>query len=142
MDDQPSLDREKIARLNSHVEIELVYRSGETEKLAFDIVPDQQADFSSGFLGESTPLAQSILDNPVGETVPYLTEDILAVRILSVGAIASTPTDEAAARRAESIRKAEQASARTSAMIFASSFSGKWGDYDPGGIEKWEDEGS
>jgi len=23
-------------------------------------------------------------------------------------------------------------------MIFASSFSGKWGDYDPQGIEKWE----
>jgi hypothetical protein len=124
------------------VEIELVYRNGETERLGFDLVPDQQADFESGFLGESTPLAQNILDNPVGETVPYLSEDILAVRILSVGVIRSTPSDEAAARRAESIRKAVADSQRTSAMIFASSFSGKWGDYDPGGIEKWEDEAS
>jgi hypothetical protein len=28
----------------------------------------------------------------------------------------------------------------TNATIFAPSFSGKWGDYDPQGIEKWEPE--
>jgi hypothetical protein len=28
---------------------------------------------------------------------------------------------------------------QTNAINFASSFSGKWGDYDPAGVEKWEE---
>jgi hypothetical protein len=38
------------------------------------------------------------------------------------------------------MRQAVEQADRTNAMNFASSFSGKWGDYDPQGIEKWDDE--
>ena len=43
----------------THVEVELVDEAGAREPLAFDIVPDAQADFAQGFLGAGTPLAQA-----------------------------------------------------------------------------------
>lgn len=122
------------------VEVELLSRSAEAEQLAFRMVSDQQADFAHGLLGESTPLAKAILDQPEGSVVPYSMADIYAVRILSVTpGQADAESDAAERRRAEAEDAARQAG-RTSAIVFASSFSGKWGDYDPSGIEKWEEE--
>jgi len=123
----------------THVVIELLADSGETQRLEFDLVPDQAADFSRGYLGLSTPLANAILDQPAGVTVPYRQADILAVRILNVTESTSLPLQDLAQQRQEAARKAIQQVQRTDAMIFASSFSGKWGDYDPDGIAHWEE---
>jgi hypothetical protein len=123
------------------VQVEIAYHPGsepETERLEFVIVPDELADFPAGFLGQGTPLAQAILGEPVGRTVPYFTGDALSVTILSASQTSRAPDQETAARRQERLRRALEQSDRTSAMIFASSFSGKWGDYDPQGIEKWD----
>jgi hypothetical protein len=124
------------------VQVEITYTPGsdpEKERLEFVIVPDEQADFKAGFLGQGTPLAQAILGEPVGRVVPYFTGDALSVTILSAVPTSKAPRQDTAARRQEAYRQAVEQSDRTNAMIFASSFSGKWGDYDPGGVEKWEE---
>jgi hypothetical protein len=131
----------QIVQSGLQVQVEIAYQPGaelEKERLEFVIVPDELADFPSGFLGQGTPLAQAILGEPVGRVVPYFSDDALSVTILSASPTSRSPDQETAARRQERYRQALEQSDRTNAMIFASSFSGKWGDYDPQGIEKWE----
>ena len=123
------------------VQVEIAYTPGaeiEKERLEIVIVPDELADFTAGFLGQGTPLAQAILGEPLGRVVSYFTGDALSVTILSITTTSKIPSPETAMRRQERYRQALEQSDRTNAMIFASSFSGKWGDYDPQGIEKWE----
>jgi hypothetical protein len=119
------------------VEVEITYQS-EQERRQVVIVPDEQADYAAGFLGAGTPLAQAILGEKVGSLVPYFSGDAISVRILSIAAAGKAPGEDIAARRQQALRQAVEQSDRTNAMIFAASFSGKWGDYDPQGIEKWE----
>ncbi len=118
------------------VQVEITYQS-EQERLELVIVPDEQADYAAGFLGAGTPLAQTILGETVGSVIPYFTGDAISVKILSIAA-GKAPGEDVAARRQQTLRQAVEQADRTNAMIFASSFSGKWGDYDPQGIEKWE----
>ncbi len=125
------------------VQVEIAYSPGsdiEKERLEFVIVPDELADFPAGFLGQGTPLAQAVLGEPASSAVPYFVGDALSVTILSINETDRIPSQDTAARRQERYRQALEQADRTSAMIFASSFSGKWGDYDPQGIEKWEQE--
>ena len=117
-----------------HIVLELITDDGETEQHEFDLVADRSADYARGFLGESTPLAQAILGQPAGRTLLYQNADIRAVRILEVTPSQVIPED-AETRRQETIRKAVHQSESTNAILFASSFSGKWGDYDPTGLE-------
>lgn len=119
-----------VVSVGKHVEIQLVHANG-VDELAFDIVTDDQADFARGYLGEGTPLAQAILGHSAGSTLPYNAGDTTEVRIIQVGPAASPPPGDVQARRDAVIRRAIDQSDRTNAMIFASSFSGKWGDYDP-----------
>ncbi len=140
METQSSANFEWKAQTGVHVEIELLGDSGQVERLSFDIVPDRSADFGRGFLGESTPLAKAISGHPPGSLLPYQAEEITHVRIRSVAPSRQAPPKDIAARREEKIRKAVEESDRTHAMIFASSFSGKWGDYDPTGFTPEPDE--
>jgi hypothetical protein len=124
--------------IGAHVEVELVGESG-VEYLAFDVVPDSEADFSSGFLGVGTPLAQAVLGQQAGSVVPYKVGDILEVRILMVGAGARAPTDDVAANRQAVIQKAINKSDLADAVRFALTVDQKWGGTDPEGIEEnWE----
>jgi hypothetical protein len=129
---------EAIIKDGMHVTVELVDRSGESETVSFDIVADEFADYENGFLGKGTPLSKAIQGSKPGDEVIYRRGELQIVRILNVESAHSPPPKEVATRRQATIQKAIEASDRTSAMIFASSFSGKWGDYDPSGIEKWE----
>ncbi len=123
-----------------HVVLELRYGSGEIERLELDIVKDEAADFDRGFLGESTPLAQAILGRRAGETVGYQAGDRVRVRILSVSSELAGEPEDLSARREETLRKAVRQSEDTNAILFASSFSGKWGDYDPNAVAKDNEE--
>ncbi len=114
-----------------HVELEIRYAGGEVEQLSLDLVPDSAADFEQGFLGQGTPLAKAILGRAAGEVVPYRVGDALEVRILSVAASLSAQPTDLSERREETLRKALRDSDRTSTILFASSYSSKWGDYDP-----------
>jgi hypothetical protein len=108
--------------------------------MAFDIVADQLADVRNGFLGEGTPIARAILNQTAGSRVAYQVDELVAIHLLAVSPSERTPSKEVAHQREETLRKAVADSDRKSALIFASSFSGKWGDYDPAGIEKWDGE--
>jgi len=122
----------------ARVELELVAKDNSVEHLSLDIVPDASADFGNGFLGEGTPLARAILGKTAGSVVPYPQGDMREIRILAVSASQAQPAEDVASRRKARLQEAVEKSDRTSAMIFASSFSGKWGDYDPAGIEQWD----
>lgn len=111
-----------------HVELEASYFDGQIEHLSLDIVADTYADFDNGFLGESTPLGKAIIGCAAGDVVAYSGGK---VKILSVSLTSAPPPMDAAKRREEVIKKAVNDSNRTNAIMFASSFNGKWGDYDP-----------
>jgi hypothetical protein len=122
-----------------HVEVELVAASGANERLEFDLVPDSEADFSAGFLGLSTRLAQAILGQRAGSVVPYQVGDIAEVRVLALAASARAPVDDVSASRQAVIRKAINQSDLADAVRFALTVDQKWGDTDPEGIlSNWE----
>ena len=113
------------------VEISLLDRDGRRERLIFTIVADESADFANGFLGEGTPLAQIIMGEKPGIVIPYLKDDIFAIEILSVSPSTLKPPSDIAEKRQAMMEKTIREVEHTNAVVFASSFSGKWGDYDP-----------
>ena len=125
---------------DSCVAINLLSRSGESEHLEFDLVPDEQADYQAGFLGANTPLAQAILGEKVGTTVPYFTDELMAVEILSIRESTRTPAVDAAARRDAAVQNAKDQIEFTNAVLFAASVDTKWGAYDADGLdyETWK----
>ena len=133
MDMEPQSDRITVG---CQVEVDLQDRAGKKERLKVVIVPDETADFANGYLSENTPLAKILLGERAGNIIPYLQNDILAIEILSVTKPTDKPTDEAAEKRKAMMKKTLREVEDTNAMIFASSFSGKWGDYDPDSIPR------
>ena len=117
-------------KVGCHVELNLLDRAGKKDRLSIDIVPDGAADFSHGFLGESTQMAIVLLGEREGNVIPYLKDDIFALEILSVSQSTSTPPVDAQEKRQSKMNKAIREVEHTNAVVFASSFSGKWGDYD------------
>lgn len=121
-----------------HVVLHLVDRIGKKERLELDVVSDEAADFANGFLGASTPLANVLLGERAGNVIPYLKDDILAIEILSVAISTTKPSEKAQEKRQSRMDKAIREVEHTNAVIFASSFSGKWGDYDPDSLPATE----
>jgi hypothetical protein len=119
---------------NCHVEIELIDEFENAERLEFDLVADNAADFDNGRIGVNTPLGKAIRGKFAGNVVEYIKGDIRKVRILNVAPLQSKVSDDASARRQavleEAIRKAEQ----TNTEMFAASYDGKWGDYNTDGM--------
>ncbi len=130
-------DSPLYVEFGSHVTIELIDEQGHSETISFDIVNEHAADMSRGWLGENTPLAKAIMGQPVGQVVTYRQGDIQGVRILSAEPSQIQPASQVAARQA-ALKKAQTEAERTNAEMFASSFSGKWGDYDPEGMAGWD----
>jgi hypothetical protein len=118
------------------VEVILMDRQGKPEHLAVTIVADDAADFAQGYLGQSTPLAQALIGEKVGTTIPYLKDDIYSIEIISVNKAETDAPKNIARRRQAAVKKAIREVEDTNARLFASSFSGKWGDYDPDSILK------
>jgi hypothetical protein len=116
------------------VEVELVSQNGACERLAFDIVPEDKADFSAGFLSAGTPMADAILGRRAGSVIPYRVGDLREVRILSVAPATRAPEGESAGREAI-LRKAISQSELTEAARFSLTVDLKWGGTDPQGIE-------
>ena len=138
MSSEPGLPRQpKVVNLGTHVELEFICESG-LERLALDIVEDKSADYTHGFLGTGTPLAKAILGQPAGKTIPYRQWDIRAIKILAVSFSQNQTAAEIAEKRQAAMTKALREVDRANAINFASSFSGKWGDYDPDNLkEDW-----
>ena len=125
--------------IGCQVEVDLLDRNGNRERLKVVIVQDEAADFAHGYLGENTALAKVLIGERAGTIIPYLKDDILGIEILSVTISSDKPPEDVAKKREAMMKKAIQEVEDTNAMIFASSFSGKWGDYDPDSIPKEKD---
>lgn len=132
---EPGDEIQTVVHVGTRVEVELVDDSGGAERLAFDIVPESAADFSAGFLGAGTPLAQAILGERAGSVVSYTLADVAAVRILSVKTSERAPEAGAAEAREAVLREAVNKSNLEDAVRLALTVDVKWGDYDPEGIE-------
>ncbi len=126
-------------QIGAHVELELIDDQGRAEPLAVDIVKAQAADLAQGFLGANTPLARAIRGQAAGGEVEYTMGDIRRVRVVRVTLSQAVAPADAKERRESIIQKALSDAERTNAEIFASSFSGKWGDYDPQGMAGWSE---
>ena len=122
------------------IEITLLSRSGEGERIVFDLVSDEQADYQAGFLGVSTPLAQAILGEKAGVTVPYFTDDLMAVKIVSIHESTRMPDNDTAVQREVALKDARDQIEFTNAVLFAASVDTKWGAYDADGLdfETWK----
>jgi hypothetical protein len=123
-------------KVGCEVEIELVDRAGNKERLKFVIVEDKAADFTRGYLSINTPISKALLGEKAGVIIPYLKDDILSIEILTVTEPTSKPPEDAAEKREAMMKKTMREVQDTNAIVFASSFSGKWGDYDPDSIPK------
>ena len=137
-DEDEEIDRSPRVTVGSRIEIELIDESGSSEQMSLVIVPDNQADFTSGFLGASTPLAKALLGQKAGSIVPYGQGDIREVRILGL-ATAQAPTPNAAASRQAVIQKAIEKSDLEDALRLALAVSVKWGDYNPEALTREEE---
>jgi Transcription elongation factor, GreA/GreB, C-term len=126
--------------LGTRADIELIAKDRSREKLQLVIVADQAANFDQGFLGISTPLAQTIIGHGAGETLDYPRGDILQVNILSVQAAGEAVSAETAEQRDQRLRRARDKAELANMVSFALTFDSKWGDYDPEQIvENFED---
>ena len=106
-------------------------------------MPDAEADFESGFLGEGTPLARAILGERAGAVVPYQMGDVTQVKILAVGAGTRARDGDAATERQAIIQRAISKSDLADAVRFALTVDQKWGDTDPEGIaSNWPEVGA
>ncbi len=124
--------------LGSHVEIDLIDEKGHAERMAFDLVPVQRGDMGRGLVSADAPLGKAVRGKFVGALIPYAMGDIRQIRIVSVAPAQIAAAVDAEARRATVLQKALDDAERTNAQMFASSFSGKWGDYDPDGVDGWD----
>ena len=124
----------------SCVEIRLLSRSGEGERLEFDLVLDEQADYQSGFLGIGTALAQAILGEEAGITVPYFTDELMAIEIISIRESTRNAAGNAAVQREAALKDARDQIEFTNAALCATAMNTKWGAYDADGLdfEEWK----
>lgn len=129
-----------LVEFGAWVEVELIDQTGHGERMSFIIVGEEAADLDAGLLSEQTPLAKAILGRPVGSSAPYRMGDIERIRIVRARRMAGAPGGDGAARRQAVLDKARADAERTNAEMFASSYSGKWGDYQPEGVDQWEQE--
>ncbi len=112
------------------VVVELVESTGEAEKRVFSIVASEQADFRTGLLDETAPLARVLVGHFAGQVIPYRVGGLKEIRILEVRRLEGLPSRQAADKRRADVRQAEAQSEITSQMIFAGARGSKWGDYE------------
>ena len=131
-------DESPPVKVGTHVVLDLIDGYGGREPLALDVVADDAADFDAGLLGIGTPLGKAIAGRRAGSVIPYQRGDLREVLIVAVRPAAAPPAGDAAERRQAALDKAAQEIAKTNAQIFASTFEGKWGGYNPDGMEHWD----
>ena len=125
--------------IGTHIEVELIDEQGNSEAMTFDLVRENVADMAQGLLGENTPLAKAIRGKFEGNSVPYKMGDICRVRIVNVRPSEIVAPADAEERRQQILKKALSEAERTNADMFASSFSGKWGDYNTDDMAEWDE---
>jgi len=128
-------DKAITVKLGTQIELELIYRSDQKETLLIDLVLDLQSDIKNGYLGISTPLAKAILGETSGIAVPYFTNELQAVKILTIQKTIRDPDTSISSRRGKAIQKTLAEIEFRNAILFASSANTKWGSYDDEGLD-------
>jgi len=121
--------------LGHNVEIALIHRGGRRETLTFDLVPDEQADYAAGFLGISTHLAKAILGESAGTLIPYFTDELQAIEMLTVAESTRKADESAQEQRAANLIETRDQIDFRNAVLFAASTDTKWGGYDADGLD-------
>ena len=136
MTTQPPPPSELRAVPGQHVSLEL-RDAGEIERLEFDLVGENEADYYQGFLGENTPLGKAIFGQKSGSRVTYLAGGApIEVRLLEVRPSTRQPNPQRGEERQAAIDQAVAASHLKDRLSAASSMSNKWGDLDPDAAPK------
>lgn len=138
MDDLSTWDASPPVKVGTHVVVELIDEQGGRERLELDVVADDAADFDACRLGIGTALGKAIAGRRAGNVAPYKRGDLCQVEIVAVRPAARSAGSDAAEKRQAALDKAVQAIAKTNAQIFASTVEGKWGGYNPDGMEHWD----
>ena len=133
-------DASPPVKVGTHVVLDLIDEGGSRERLELDVVPDAAADFDAGLLGIGTPLGKAVAGRRAGTVAPYKMGDLREVAIVAVRPAAGAAPPDAADRRQAALDRAAQDIAKTNAQIFASTFEGKWGGYNPDGMDHWDEE--
>jgi hypothetical protein len=128
-----------LVALGTRVEVELISEFGDSERIAFDLVPDRAADFASGFLGASTPLARAIMGHAAGSVVPYRVGDMAEVHILGVTLSERLADGDAAEARNAATQEAVERAKTDELVQLALTVNVKWGGYDPEPLERDRD---
>lgn len=131
-------DASPPVKVGVHAVVDLIDEQGGREQLALDVVADDNADFDAALLGIGTPLGKAIAGRRAGSIVPYKRGDLRQVEIISVRPADQPAANDASERRQAAHDKAVQEIAKTDAQIFASTYEGKWGGYNPDGMEHWD----
>jgi hypothetical protein len=139
MSELSTWDAQPPVKVGTHVVVELIDEQGGRERLELDVVADTAADFDGGLLGIGTPLGKAIAGRRAGSTAPYRLGDLREVLIVDVRPAAAPPPADTAERRQAALDKAAEEIAKTNAQIFASTFEGKWGGYNPEGMDHWDE---
>lgn len=129
-----------IIQERSQITLRLALEDGSSEEMTVTLCSDQAADMTRGLLGAGTPMGSALFGHRSGDLIPYRAGDIVSITVLRVRQTNTDLDQNASAQREANLRKAAADSERTNAMLFASSFTGKWGDYDPSAIPPGDDD--
>lgn len=122
--------------LYTHVTLELL-EDGETQRLEFDLVSAQEADYYQGFLGVDTSLGQAILGQRPGSRLTYfMGETPIDVRILAIAPTTRLADPHRLDQRQATIQQAVTESVLKDRLAVATSMGNKWGDLDADGFAK------
>lgn len=121
--------------VGTHVAVE-IKENGVIERLEFDLVPDEQSDFSAGLMSERAPLAQAIQGKLSGETVQYFSPSATeqTVTILSVEP-AKRDLERPVTDRKEVLGEVMDRIARRESKQIALTAELHYGSIDPDGIK-------
>ncbi len=122
--------------VGSRVSVELVNANGTGEPYMFVLAPDEGADITADLISTESPLGQAVRGRFEGDVVPYAMGDVRSVRIIAVADAELTIDSDAAERRQAVLDEARRKAERTNAELFASSYSGKWGDYNTDEVDE------
>jgi hypothetical protein len=127
-------------KLGDRVAFDLIFRSGKREYLEFIIVDESIANPEARLLSCKSPLAQVILGEKVGSVIPYFTDELMAIQILTITLGPEFPLLYATREREERMREILSQIEFRDALLFASSSNSKWGNYDADGMnyQSWK----
>jgi hypothetical protein len=125
-----------LVALNTTVTLILFTANGGSEQMTVHLVSDSRADYARGLFGANTPLGRALLGHAEDETLPYPEGDVVRLYIVSVQPLQTDAPEKSAE---DVIKQAVTDINHTNAVLFASSYSSKWGDYDPDGIDHPDD---